>query len=122
MRTTVPNHAKFNRLNPNQAYFIRNMWRNITGQNRAAAQATAEAEQRAAELARQQAAAAEAARAAQAAEADRQMRLLLEKQQQLVGVVAPVRKSLIESAGSTRNLLIIVGVCLAAGYFLLKKK
>jgi len=114
MRTTVPNHAKFNRLNPNQAYFIRNLWRNVTGQNRAAAQATAEAEQRAAELARQQA-------AAQAAEADRQMRLLLEKQQQLVSVVAPVRESLIESVGSTRNLLIIAAVVIAMLYLFSKK-
>jgi len=110
--------ANFKGSDPNQAHFLRNLWRNATGQNRAAAQATADAERRAADAARQQAAEAEQLRQQQLDEHNRIMQQLMQQKQQLVGVVAQVRETLAKN----KNLLIVLGICIAVWYFFIRKK
>jgi len=122
--------ANFDGANPNQAYFVRNLWRNITGQNRAAAQATADAASRAAadaraaqELAETRAAEAARLKQQQIDEHNRQMQALMEQQRQLASVVAPVRERALAIAGSTQNLVIIGIICaVAIWYFFIRKK
>jgi len=109
--------ANLDGSNPNQA----NFW--IFSRRRRAAEQQAEEARQQASDAQQRADEAALRQQEQIAEHNRQMQKLMEKQRQLVGVVAPVRERALAIAGSTQNLLIIglIGA-VAVWYFFIRKK